>query len=76
MAQRDVTTEFVQGEMTVEEVKKLLQKLDPSKAAGPDEVHPSVLKEMADVLAVHLQKIYTTSLRTAKLPEVCTDQSV
>lgn len=63
---RDLTTEFAHAEMTVEAVQKLLHNLDPSKAA----VHPSVLRELADVLAVPLQKIYTTSLRTGKLPEV------
>ncbi len=56
--------EFSPGEITVEAVKKLLQGLDPSKAVGPDEVHPTVLKEPADVLAVPLQKIYICHITT------------
>lgn len=66
----NVGTEFIQEEITQQAVKKLLQKLDPSKAAGPDEVHPAVLKELADVLATPLQTIYKTSLRTGTLPDV------
>ena len=33
--------------VTKEGVTKLLKRLNPSKALGPDELHPRVLKELA-----------------------------
>ena len=35
-----------------EGVIKLLKGLDPSKALGPDELHPRVLKELANELGL------------------------
>ena len=39
--------------VTKEGVTKLLKGLNPSKALGPDELHPSVLKELATDLDPH-----------------------
>ena len=36
--------------VTLKGVTKLLKRLNPSKALGPDELHPSALKELATEL--------------------------
>ena len=70
MPQREVGDPYEQCPVTVEAVAKLLQQLDPCKAPGPDGVHPAVLKELSETLAIPLQRIYSTSLRTGQLPSV------
>ena len=52
-----------------EEVKKLLKELNPYKSAGPDDLHPRVIKEAAPVLAAPLTYIFEESLKTGELPE-------
>jgi hypothetical protein len=37
--------------ITVSGVEKLLSKLNPTKAAGPDNITPRVLKELAPFIA-------------------------
>ena len=46
---------------------KLLQ-LDCNKSAGPDLIHPRVLKELAPVIASPIAKIFNTSIQTHELP--------
>ena len=48
-------------------VIKLLKGLNPSKALGPDELHPRVLKELATVFA-HL---FQQSVDTGEIPKEC-----
>ena len=48
--------------VTVQGVKNLLKKLNPGKAAGPDTISPRVLKELADVIADPLTRIFNKSL--------------
>ncbi|KAK4829999.1 hypothetical protein QYF61_008169 [Mycteria americana] len=43
---------IIQGEM----VSELLHHLDTHKSMGPDEIHPRVLKALADVLTKPLNK--------------------
>ena len=53
-----------------DDVKKILEKLKTNKAAGPDGIHPRILKELASELAPILCNIYQRSLRDGVLPKV------
>ncbi|KAK4815820.1 hypothetical protein QYF61_007429, partial [Mycteria americana] len=55
---------IIQGEM----VSDLLHGLDIHKFVGPDEIHPRVLKELADVLTKPLSIIYQQSWLTGEVP--------
>ena len=48
--------------IAAEGVRSQLQKLNPYKATGPDNISPRVLKELADVLARPLAALFQTSL--------------
>ena len=54
---------------TQEGVRRLLAKVDPSKAQGPDKVLTRVLKEAADEVSPMLTKIFNQSYKTAKVPD-------
>ena len=49
-------------------VKKLLLNLKPNKAPGPDEIHPRVLKELANELTPALTALFNSSLSTGIVP--------
>lgn len=49
-------------------VLKLLQKLNPNKAAGPDNIRPKILKELAIEIAPILTIIFRRSLETGEVP--------
>ncbi|KAK4832424.1 hypothetical protein QYF61_023103 [Mycteria americana] len=55
---------IIQGEM----VSDLLHHLDAYKSMGPDEIHPRVLKELAEVLTKPLSIIYQQSWLTGEVP--------
>ncbi|KAK4820612.1 LOW QUALITY PROTEIN: hypothetical protein QYF61_001918 [Mycteria americana] len=55
---------IIQGEM----VSDLLHHLDIHKSMGPDEIHPRVLKELADLLTKSLSIIYQESWLTGEVP--------
>ena len=52
-----------------EGVIKLLKGLNPSKALGPDELHPRVLKELANELGPVFSQLFQQSLDTGKIPK-------
>ncbi|KAK4818831.1 hypothetical protein QYF61_019868 [Mycteria americana] len=58
---------IIQGEM----VSDLLHHLDTHKFMGSDEIHPRVLKELADVLTKPLSIIYQQSWLTGEVPADC-----
>ena len=50
-------------------VIKLLKGLNPSKALGPDELHPRVLKELATELGPVLAHLFQQSIDTGEVPK-------
>ena len=52
-------------------ILKLLQKLNPNKAAGPDDIKPRILKELATHIAPILYVIFGVSLDTGVVPRDC-----
>ena len=55
--------------VTPEAVTKKLNKLDPSKAQGPDKIPARVLKELSNELSHPISVLFNTSLETGELPE-------
>ena len=55
-------------EVTTEGVMNLLKNLDVSKAAGPDEMHPKILKEIAKEFTPVLTHFLRQSLTTNSVP--------
>ena len=55
-------------EITQELIQKELCKLNVNKSPGPDNLHPRVVKELADVLVKPLHIIFNLSLRLGKIP--------
>ena len=54
--------------ISVEGVLKLLRNLKPNKASGPDNIGPRVLKELADIIADPLTRIFRRSLQDSQVP--------
>ena len=55
--------------VTKEEVTKLLKGLNPSKALGPDELHPRVLKELATELGPIFALLFQQSIDSGDIPK-------
>ena len=55
--------------VATEGVIKLLKDLNPSKALGPDELHPRVLKEPANELGPVFAHLFQQSLDTGEIPK-------
>ena len=52
-----------------EGITKLLKSLNPSKALGPDEPHPRVLKELATELSPVFAHLFQKSLDRGEMPK-------
>ena len=57
-------------QFTEEKVRDLLNNLNTSKAAGPDEIHPRVLKELSNEIAYPILLIFQSSFSCSHVPEV------
>ena len=57
-------------EVTANGVIKLLKKINPHKATGPDNIPARLLKELADSLGPMLTILYQASLDSGTLPEI------
>lgn len=74
-AQRDVSFDapFVTNEMPpitlqVEGIRKLLNELDVSKATGPDNISPCILRSCSGVVCLYFYVLFEKSLDTSSLP--------
>ena len=56
-------------ELTMNDIREELERLDTSKYRGPDGVHPKVLFELREIISIPLLIIFQTSWETSKLPE-------
>lgn len=54
--------------MVGEIVRNQLYQLNIHKSMGTDEIHPSILKESADIIAEPLSIIYQRSWESGKVP--------
>ena len=61
--------------VTKEGVTKLLKGLNPSKALGPDELHPSVLKELASELGSVFAYLFQQSIDIGEIPKEWSQKS-
>ncbi len=55
--------------VTPDMIKKRIEKLRPSSAAGPDNIGPQLLQELKDIVAAPLAEIFNSSLREGVVPE-------
>ena len=55
--------------VTKEEVTQFLKGLNPSKALGPDELHPRVLKELATELCPIFAHLFQQSIDSGEIPK-------
>ena len=55
--------------ITAKGVEKILKGINPSKAKGPDNIHPRVLKELATELAPTLAHFFQQSVDTGIIPD-------
>jgi hypothetical protein len=57
-------------------VLNLLQKLNPNKASGPDNISPRLLKELAEEVTPMLTKIFQATLEHGTVPKQWTNANV
>jgi len=63
-------------QFTVDVVQEVLASLDISKAVGPDNISPLVLKKCADILAPSLTRLFNKSLSLGQVPTDWKDANV
>ena len=52
----------------VDTVRKKLKKLNISKAPGPDQIHPIVIRELSDIVDIPLTILFNASILNSELP--------
>ena len=55
---------------SVEDVERILERLDGSSNMGPDGLHPLLLKSCSDNVAYPLYRIFVASLQSGHLPQM------
>ena len=68
MEGRDNPNEQMEDKKTEKEMRKILAELKPSKAGGPENMHPCFSWESAHELARPLSIIVNKSLETSEVP--------
>ena len=54
--------------ITEKMIRRKIDALDPNKSPGPDQIHPTVVKELADILSTPLKIIFNKSLEEGVVP--------
>ena len=67
-AKQDFAEELSNLDITQDMLLKKLKSIKINKSPGPDQIHPSVLHEISDAIALPLSIIFRTSLSTQTLP--------
>ena len=62
--------------VSIEEVKRAIESLDPKKAAQEKDIHTNILKQNSDFFVFHLQKDINASISTSKFPNDLKDVDV
>ena len=63
-----INNPLTQCSLTFEKVKQEIEKLNISKAAGPDQLHPKIIHTLRDTLTEPIYIIFNKSLTEGKLP--------
>ena len=66
---RDFQEKLTNIDINSDMVKKKLLKLKSNKSPGPDSIHPKVLHDTAEAMALPLMIIFRTSIKTKSLPK-------
>ena len=53
----------------IDDVKKVIRKLDASKSCGLDKIPANILKDCNEIIALYLTYIYNCSISTAIFPD-------
>ena len=56
-------------DITEEGVRRRLKSLNPHKAAGPDKMNPLLLRELADIIAPVITRLFRASLKQVTTPK-------
>ena len=67
LQQQNPITEMTDICFNIEDIKQKLKNLNVNKSAGPDNIHPRILKEACDVLALPLKIIFENSFKQNKI---------
>ena len=66
---KPVAAEMIPVKITKDAILKKLSQLDINKSAGPDGIHPRVLKECANELAAPLADLFQASIDSGYVPD-------
>ena len=61
-------TERLSIEITKEDIRKRILKLNTNKSPGPDNIHPRVVKELASIIVDPFYFVFDLSLKTGRVP--------
>ena len=55
--------------VSIEEVKRTIESLDPKKVVQEKDIHTNILKQNSDFFPFHVQKNINVSISTSKFPD-------
>ena len=71
-----VNNKLTSIKITTEMINEKLKKLNVSKSSGPDKIHPRLLYELSDQLALPLSIIFNKSINEGKIPKTWKDAEI